>query len=447
MRRRALASLAIAAVGLYLVLSAYRAARLPRSIALRTSLDLFLDEAIPDHQISRDFNLLQHSLSCFTQDTWTADQKNYRFAKQEEQFKAPSYSFRSSCPARTMAPITDLCSSLVAKQVLFVGPETTYYLHSLWLNALEAFENRSMSCHGPEFCTFHHICRSPSVSTSSPNNHDRFKKFPRPEELLATNSSILRYVLSTTLHTAPNPKDDAYTVPIVDPETGVRVKNAYWLAHAKRAHVVVMNRGPIPAPAWTYENSGLGGNWSFADRLYLNRSTAYVDDAAHSLGVRVVNAALHTTLTAFLPTTLPSLRAIESHPVIREKLLVWHGSWYMQPRCSVRNRPRGAFVIKDPLNPMFSVDPWTLYYNAQVYMQNRLMEKLLPQYGIVFYAQGIPEAPEGDEYRVVPGKRRFAGDCLLHAPTTSDGKAMQNTFLSGLAKLVEEIVDDVDVAS
>jgi len=75
------------------------------------------------------------------------------------------------------------------------------------------------------------------------------------------------------------------------------------------------------------------------------------------------------------------------------------------------------------------------------------MRELLPYYGVIFYAQGIPEPPEDDEHRVTLGRRRHVGDCLLYAATTTAGKAMQSTFLSGLVKLVEESMTDVDVGN
>lgn len=81
-------------------------------------------------------------------------------------------------------------------------------------------------------------------------------------------------------------------------------------------------------------------------------------------------------------------------------------------------------------------------------MQNRLMHELLPYYGVVFYAQGIPEPPEDDHHPVVLGRRRHVGDCLLYPATTTHGKAMQSTFLNGLVKLLEEsITDSVDVVN
>ncbi|KAF5385940.1 hypothetical protein D9615_002297 [Tricholomella constricta] len=392
-----LAFLAVAAALCSLFFSVPRAARYRRSAALKSSLNPILDQAIIN---------------------------------------------RTKKPPSQSSSVAHLCSFLVAKQVLLIGPETTYHLHSLWLNALQAHENRYISCYGPESCTFHHVCRSSSNATI--NNRDRFNKFPRQQDLLATNSSIIRYVLSTSLHAEPNPQDPAYTLPVVDPETGIRVKNAYWLKHVKHANVIIMNRGPLPAPAWTYENSASGGNWSYADKLYLNRSTAYVDDDAHSLAVRIVNAALHTTLTTFLPSALRALAAIESHQAAPKPLLVWHGSWYLQARCLAA--ANSGFLVQDLLNPPYSIDPWSLYYNAQgfVYMQNHLMHNLLPRYGGVFHALRITEVADGGRGPVDSGRRRYVGDCLLYPPTTAYGSAMQRTFLSGLAKMVEATLVDAE---
>ncbi|KAJ7185155.1 hypothetical protein B0H12DRAFT_993584, partial [Mycena haematopus] len=138
------------------------------------------------------------------------------------------------------------CELLTAKKILLVGPETTYYLHSLWLHALEAHEHRTKFCHGPEFCKFHHIC----LPAGFPDTHnDRYKFPPKDEELVASSSAMMRYVLSTSLYTAPDTNDTGYTQAVVDPATGIRLKNAYWLRQARRADIILMNRGPIPAPA------------------------------------------------------------------------------------------------------------------------------------------------------------------------------------------------------
>ncbi|KAG6866208.1 hypothetical protein C0991_007233 [Blastosporella zonata] len=241
----------------------------------------------------------------------------------------------------TSTAVSNLCSSLVGRTLLFIGPETTYYLHSLWLDALQAHDNREISCIGPGSC-FHHVCHS----ASHRHHNGRSTHFPQKEELLATNSSLLRYVRSHSLHASDDPKDSAYTQPTVDGFTGVRLHNTYWLRHAQQADVVVLNHGPLPAPVSTYDDE----KWTFPDQ------PVYVK------GAPVVNAGLHATLTVFLPAVvgaLDTLGGLKKRPVV-----VWHSSWLMDGGCSDRKQ-RG--VMEDPLNEHKSLasDPWTLYYNVQ----------------------------------------------------------------------------------
>ncbi|KAG6857729.1 hypothetical protein H0H87_004145 [Tephrocybe sp. NHM501043] len=194
------------------------------------------------------------------------------------------------------------------------------------------------------------------------------------DELLATNSSLIRYVRSHTLHASDDPKDSAYTEPTVDGFTGVRVHNAYWLRHARQADIMVLNHGPLPAPVSTYDD----GIWSFAGHQ------------VHVKHTPVVNAALEATVSVFLPAVvraLDVLRSLKKRPVV-----VWHGSWLMDTGCSDRKER----VMEDPLNALLVSDPWTLYYNAQVYMQNRVMKEVMPGLGGVFYALKMPE---GETYK------------------------------------------------
>ncbi|KAG7449762.1 uncharacterized protein BT62DRAFT_928496 [Guyanagaster necrorhizus] len=62
-------------------------------------------------------------------------------------------------------------------------------------------------------------------------------------------------------------------LPYIGPLTGVRIHDTFWLCQARKADVILMNRGPIPAPAWTYDGT-LRGNWSYIDCLHLNGSAA-----------------------------------------------------------------------------------------------------------------------------------------------------------------------------
>lgn len=318
---------------------------------------------------------IQDSLKCFTEGTWSFElnQWSSRFGRFNRS-TVPRYLLNPSCSSRRIVNLAaELCTLLSAKNILLVGPETTFYLHSLWLHALGKLDNRQFPCFGPEFCTFHHICQHQSKTPEAvtiDNGDGRFQKPPRQQDLISSGTSLLRYVLSTSLHTSKDPRDPAYIRPVVDPATGVRVRNNYWNPHARKADVIILNRGPLPAPAWTYNDGDSGGNWSFVDQLYLNKSTIYLNEN-NSLATRVINAALHTTLVSFLPSTIRSLLSLREDRIFRQKIIIWHGSWYLQPLCTVkRNLSKHSLLIGGSLYPFSpqtssAIDPWSLYYNAQ----------------------------------------------------------------------------------
>ncbi|KAJ7039133.1 hypothetical protein C8F04DRAFT_997212, partial [Mycena alexandri] len=268
--------------------------------------------------------------------------------------------FRVSGSEKYTSHVAEACASLRTKKILLVGPETTYYLHSLWLNALETHEHRIHECPGPEFCNFHHICLPANYTTPQ----DRYKFAPKDAELV--NSALLRYVLSTSLYASKDKNDVRYTELVVDPLTGIRLKNAFWLLHARKADVILLNRGPIPAPAWTFAGHITRGNWTFARELPRHLGEG------DSLGTEIINAAFHATVTRFIPEVLESVRAIHKDSWIRHKTLAWHPSWFFEAD------------FQNFLSTRKVVDPWALYYSAQVHMQNYLLRALLPHHGVHF---------------------------------------------------------------
>ena len=287
----------------------------------------------------------------------------------------PVFSPRQDCFSTWRIPnkfSIRICSLLAGKKILFVGPETTYYLHSLWLNSLQSYEGRPHDCLGQPHCVFHHICRPPV--NGSEDGLDIFigrkKKIPSSLMLSLTKSSLLQYTLSTTLHASHNQHDPAYTLPVIDPSTGVRSHNNYWLRRARKADIIVMNRGPLPAPSWSYDGKHRSGNWSFVDDLWYNRSHSYLDTRIleSSFENRLINAALYATISRFLPSVIRSLQLIGDDPHIQNSLLVWHGSWFLPPSCTNVGQPQGvsssrAFWEVNGTNAL--VDPWSFYYNAQ----------------------------------------------------------------------------------
>ncbi|KAL0577739.1 hypothetical protein V5O48_004233 [Marasmius crinis-equi] len=273
---------------------------------------------------------------------------------------------------------SQLCPLLAGKRILLVGPETSFHLHMNWLHDLELHENRSHTCLGPEYCTYHQICL-PTANESEPfSEKGGFKKLPGTRELVATSSAILRYALSNTLYAKGTRKDSRYTDSLiqVDPATGVRMRDSYWMGKAKKSDVVILNRGPLPAPSQTYDGTPIG-NWSFLqnptyDLTYMERKTqhATISDVLpkdrDKIEHRLVVAALYTTLNTFLPSVLETIRILRSDRLVRDKLLLWHGSWFIQPSCL---SPRETGILMNSEDALFASlemnDNWLLYHNAQ----------------------------------------------------------------------------------
>ncbi|KAJ6576859.1 hypothetical protein B0H10DRAFT_1963293 [Mycena sp. CBHHK59/15] len=207
----------------------------PQELALDTVLDEVLNQYLhflPDSASARNIRAVQRALALDEPPQSPRD------------FKLPE--------PYSSSHVAQVCASLRGKKILLVGSETTFYLHSLWLRALEVHEQRIHECPGAEFCTFHHICQPPGRVAPQ---EGRFKRPPTNPDLVASGSAIMRYALSTSLLVAKDKTDARYTQPVVDPATGVRLKNAYWLHTARKADIVVMNRGPIPAPRGRMEET------------------------------------------------------------------------------------------------------------------------------------------------------------------------------------------------
>ncbi|KAJ3727054.1 hypothetical protein C8R42DRAFT_400304 [Lentinula raphanica] len=265
--------------------------------------------------------------------------------------------------------IENLCSLLCLKKILFVGPETTFHLHANLLQAIEIHENRSHSCLGTEFCTFHQICRVPRSPESSepffpPGG---FKKYPSNRELAASQSAILKYILSNSLYAGRDMQDPRYIDPLaqVDSSTGVRQKERYWFGQARKADVIILNRGPIPAPQWTHDGTR-EGNWTFARKpnanARLRREDVDDDDTTKELYVkRILDVALRATVDTFLPEVVETLKALSKEDRQHDRVVLWHGSWFIESACA-----QGTEDDTRMMNVLDSrMDPWTLFYNAQ----------------------------------------------------------------------------------
>lgn len=148
--------------------------------------------------------------------------------------------------------------------------------------------------------------------------------------------------------------------------------------------MLVLNRGPVPAPAWSYGSHRL----SWLDDL-LQASPAEFRLKPSSDLEKIILAALHTTLTTYLPSLLTHLSALRTAdgfpPILGTRPVIWHASWYMlPPSCYSRARSGsgfgsgphlGATEGSDLLPPELTYllanidgvicDPWNVYYNIQ----------------------------------------------------------------------------------
>lgn len=339
----------------------------------------------------------------------------------------------NSCPSitdhRSWATYASLiCNGLDSKRLLLIGPSLTFGLHNHILSSISRIFPTSPShpCLGPEFCTFHHICFSPSVP-SSQHDHltiakklDRHLKPPSPRDLFLTHSSLMSYIQSSSLYPGHNRDDLVYTTAMVDPGSGVRVKEVFWLGPARRADLIVLNRGPIQAPAWTYDGSSVG-NWSFVDSLpYLPllATLRLVNRPRRDLrALSIMNAAMTVTITKFIPEVLQTLQVLRSDTGVRLKPIIWHGSLYRFRRSQCEYSRDDAEVGKRAEEYLATIlerrseknvagnrqteDPWGLYHDTQgnlfhfsearsynepgtVYMQERILQSLLPHWNITF---------------------------------------------------------------
>ena len=326
---------------------------------------------------------------------------------------------------------TRLCQSLQGRTIHLVGPhETLYQLHTYLLKTLHLPAMR-VSCPGPISCPFHALChplsRSPGSSAPGPLT---------PADVASTNTSLLRFLYSSTLHPSPTRDDARFRLPFVDPRTGVRVVDSRWVTQAatasknKAADVLVLSRAPLPAPAWSYNSSR--GDWTWL-RALRGPELEHAEPLAHHLFVDVLSrldyylptepnsqrlllllgAALHSTVSTFLPSLLLNLEKLREHAghraIFGEKPVLWYGSWFQPVSCAsdhvstlLSSEPDPQRLLLRLLAQAEAIDnPWSAYYNAQglasffaevisaelvtpVYMHERLLKELLPKYGILY---------------------------------------------------------------
>ncbi|KAG2031197.1 hypothetical protein BDR03DRAFT_1016337 [Suillus americanus] len=301
-------------------------------------------------------------------------------------------------------PISCLCSSLAGNRLTMVGGDHVYRFHDLLLDHQKRSEGKRFPCLGKEFCTHHHLClRATRNNLVLKEELMRYIRSPSVEELVRTGSSLVNYILSDTLLTLPDPEAPEYSVPYIHAFSGVRSRETYWLASARKSDILILGRGPFSAPPSTYT-----GNWSFLSDVPSYTGNVHVKIPSFGSSIpkplQIVDAAIYATLSVFHPEiqhTLDALRANECFN--RKKKVIWLVS---QPRLPGNGRGQtNAFLraylppsrqgesspgdAKGVLLPHLAVlltderleDPWTLYYNVQVYLQDRLLRQVLPRFG------------------------------------------------------------------
>ena len=329
------------------------------------------------------------------------------------------------------------CQILRGKSLFLVGPhETLYQLHSYLLTVLHPSPDPILgstiaptmrpSCPGGSFpysCPSHPLChptKSPPQSSfhsesdsdsssdsdsGSDTNHDY--EFPTLADIQSTNrsdSSLLRFLNSGNLNPSPAQEDVRLSVPSVDPRTGVRIIDSRWVRYAasSKADILVLNRGPLPAPAWSYnKNASQERNLTwlttlrFLEQKYAEPLSDLFADVLSSLDRHydddlllqsaepdttklVIDAALHSTISTFLPSLLSTLNRLREHaghrPILgTKKPVLWYGSWFLPVSCAPDSLSVFSSSESDPRHLLAQLliqaetmnNPWSAYYNAQ----------------------------------------------------------------------------------
>ena len=349
------------------------------------------------------------------------------------------------------------CQILRGKSVFLVGPhETLYQLHSYLLTVLhpDSIPGSTIaptvrpSCPGGSLsysCPSHPLChptKSPPQSSFHPGSGSvsgsgAAYDYESPDALAAdsdirrsttnssssSSSSLLRFFNSGNLNASPTQEDARLggVVPFIDPRTGARViADSRWVRYAasSKADILVLNRGPLPAPTWSYNNKHGAASpahnltWLTTLRALeqkhaeplsdlfaavlsrLDLDLDYHDDdhlmpmlpfssssssAEPDTTKLVINAALHSTISTFLPWLLSTLNRLREHtghrPILgtQKKLVLWYGSWFLPVSCSPHSLSVFSSGSSDPRHLLAQLltqaeamdNPWSAYYNAQ----------------------------------------------------------------------------------
>ncbi|KAF8496436.1 hypothetical protein F5888DRAFT_1703843, partial [Russula emetica] len=161
----------------------------------------------------------------------------------------------------------------------------------------------------------------------------------------------------------------------------------------------------------------------------------------------VINAALHSTISTFLPWLLSTLNKLREHsghrppsPILgtkTKKPVMWYGSWFLPLSCapdslsvfssySESDHPR--HLLSQLLTQAEAMNnPWSAYYNAQVYMHDRLLARLLPTYGVFYISSLSTIAPPPEVGQTYHQGERWS--CIRRVFETPRGLRMGQNFL------------------
>ena len=309
----------------------------------------------------------------------------------------PHLSLKSAGKLPLMEPIAvanarvRLCQSLQGRTIHLVGPcETLYQLHTYLLKALH-LHTTHVSCSGPLSCPFHALCHPLSRSLGSASGP------LTPAYVVSTNASLMRFVYSSTLHPSPTRDDPRFRLPFVDPRTDVRVLDSHWVTQTasrrkNATDILVLNRAPLSAPAWSYNSTK--GDWTWlralrgieqehADPLTRHLLADVLSRLDHLLTepnaqrLLLLSAAFHTTFSTFLPSLLLNLEKLRDHvghrAILGNKLVLWYGSWFQPVSCAPDHVTTLLSSEPDPKRLLLRVlaqaeaigNPWSAYYNVQ----------------------------------------------------------------------------------
>ena len=403
----------------------------------------------PEAPASRDRDAIPHIAALRLADALLDDalHVSLSFSAQNHQDGRPraplrgAYSDAYPSPSSSLDALrAQLCQVLNGRSIFLVGPhESLYQLHLFLLAVLQPDPpipgstmvlTRHASCPArpslSSSCPSHPLCH-PIIKLPSPSSSDsgsglgpdtRYGTYGYGYEPLGpvdvkvpstknSSSSFLRYFHSGNLNPSPTQEDVRPSVPSVDPRTGVRVIDSRWVRYAasSKANILVLNRGPLPAPAWSYNNNNEHSNASFAARnlTWLSALRALEQEHAEPLSdlfadvlsrldhahahdllsetdtkTLLISAALHSTISTFLPSLLSTLSKLRKHAGHRailggEKPVLWYGSWFLPVSCvpdslsvfsSSESNPR-HLLVRLLVQAEAMDNPWSAYNNAQ----------------------------------------------------------------------------------